>query len=68
MFWVGATVVLMAWVDQQNGGGVGLAQKREGRAEEDTDESVGLWEETVQLLMVAGNCGKHVSLGRIRWY
>lgn len=56
----------MAWVDQRTGG-VGLAQKREGQAEEDTDESVGLWEETVQLLMVAGDCGKHMSLGRICW-
>lgn len=65
MFWVGVTVIVMAWVDQQNGGGVGLAQKRE--AKEDMNESVGLWEETVQLLMVARNCGKHVSLGRIRW-
>lgn len=32
MFWVGATVMVMAWVDQQNGRGVGLAQKGEGRA------------------------------------
>lgn len=46
---------------------MGLAQKREGRAKEGTDESVGLWEETVQLLMVARNCGSHVSLGRIHW-
>lgn len=25
VFWVGATVIVMAWVDQQSGGGVGLA-------------------------------------------
>lgn len=41
---MGVTVIVMAWVGQQNGGGVGLAQKRE--AKEDMNESVGLWEET----------------------
>lgn len=62
MFWVDGIAVVIAWVGQQNRGTAGLAQKREGQAKEDTDESVGLWEETVQLLTVAGNCGGRVSL------
>lgn len=40
-FWVGTTVNVKAWVAKQNGGGMGLAQKEEGWAEEEMDESVG---------------------------